>query len=89
MSSYTCHPNVTHDNSDKETVKTVPTNIDEDKEENLPQLPQRSPRLRINECINVLAAGISQAAPHAFMGNECLEELSHIAGRNLDPVDIE
>ena len=35
------------------------------------------------------AVGISQAALNAFMGNEYLEELSHVAGRNLDPVDIE
>ena len=39
--------------------------------------------------MNVPAAGISQAALNAFMGKEYLEELSHMAGRNLDPVDIE
>ena len=35
------------------------------------------------------AAGVSQAALTAFMGNECLEDLSHVTGRNSDPVDIE
>ena len=35
------------------------------------------------------ATDISQAALNAFIGNKYLEELSHMAGRNLDPVDIE
>ena len=35
------------------------------------------------------AAGISQAALTAFMGMEYLDELSHMAGRNLDPLAIE
>ena len=83
------HSNVTPDNWDEETVETVPTNIDEGEEENLPQLPCRSPRLRINKSSNVPATCISQAALNTFMGNEYLEELSHMARRNLDPVNIE
>ena len=53
------------------------------------QLPQRSPCLRFNQSINVPAAGISQAALTAFMGMEYLDELSHMAGRSLDPLAIE
>ena len=83
------HPNVTQDDWDEETVETVPTNIDEEEEENLRQLPRRSPRLRVNACVNVPAAGIPQAALTAFMGMEYLEELSHMTGRKLDPVNIE
>ena len=83
------HPDVTQDNQDKETIETIPTNIDEEEEENLHQLPQRYPRLQISECINVPVTGILQAALNAFMGNAYLEELSHMAGRNLDPVKIE
>ena len=83
------HTNRTQDNWDDTTAETVSTNVDEEEEENLPQLPRRSPRLQINESINVPAAGISQAALNIFMGDEYLEELSHVAGRNLDPVNIE
>ena len=39
------HPTVTQDNWGDETAETVPSDIDEKEEENLPQLPQRSPRL--------------------------------------------
>ena len=80
---------VTQDDSDDETIETVPTDIDEEEEEiiRLPDFPRRSPRL--NQSINVPAAGISQAALTAFMGMEYLDELSHMAGRNLDPLAIE
>ena len=83
------HPNVTRNDWEDEAVETVPTNIDGEEEENLPELPRRSPRLWINESIDVPAAGISQSALNAFMGKYYLEELNHIAGRNLGPVDIE
>ena len=77
-----CNPHVTHDDSDDETIETVPTDIDEEEEEiiRLPQFPRRSPRLHFNQSINVPAAGISQAALTAFMGMEYLDELSQMAG---------
>ena len=84
-----CRPNVTQDDCNEETIKTVPTDIDEEEEENLHQLPRRSPRLQFNRSINVPVAGISQVALTAFMGMEYLEELSHMAGRNVDPLAIE
>ena len=43
----------------------------------------------MNESMNVPAAGISQAALNTFMGNEYLEEPSHMAGKNVDPVKTE
>ena len=62
------NPNVTQDEWDQETTKTVLIDIDEEEEENLRQLPRRSLRLQIDQSINVPAAGISQAALTVFMG---------------------
>ena len=83
------HTNVTQYDWDEETIKTVPTDVDVEEDENLQQLPRRSPRLQFNQSINVPAAGISHAALTASMGMESLEEPSHMAWRNLDPVAIE
>ena len=82
-------PHVTQYDSDDETIETIPTDIDEEEEESLHQLPRRSPRLHFDQSIIVPAAGISQAALTTFMGMEYLDELSHMAGRNLDPQAIE
>ena len=83
------YPNVTQDDWDDVNDETVPNTFVEKEEDHLPQFLQISPRLRINESIAVPAAGIFQVALTAFMSNKHLEELSQMAGRNLDPVDIE
>ena len=49
------HPNVTQDDWVEETVKAVPTTINKEEEENLHQLPWRSP-IFLNQCMHQCAS---------------------------------